>query len=71
MFSVLTWGCNNHDANLTEFLCDDASDISSLPVDGTVAVGSKAVVVSTKQIYILNNNREWEALCGANHIISM
>lgn len=46
--------------NYYEFVCDESSDISQLPVD--LVPGSLAFVIGDSSVYMLNNQREWVAL---------
>ena len=54
-----------------DFLCDDTSDINSLPTQDTeteefpegIGTGSTAVVTGTLLIYILGNQGTWVQLC--------
>lgn len=45
---------------IKEFLCDEVSDIDSLPTE--IQVGSMALVVEGTKIFILNNKKEWKEL---------
>ena len=46
------------------FVADSASDISSLPTDDSVAIGSDCLVIATGDVYILNSTRTWAKLGG-------
>ncbi len=45
-----------------EYVIDTPEDIAELPI--TAAPGSKAIVVSTSEIYMMNNQKEWIKLKG-------
>lgn len=46
-----------------EFICDKESDVPDLPTEkDKIAIGSKALIVESKKVYILNNVREWKEL---------
>lgn len=79
MWKRIGYGKENFPYNYSEFLCDSESDIANLPTskkdsdaeDGIIpncSPGSKAIVVETKKVYILNNADEWVYLydCGGN-----
>lgn len=44
------------------YLCDTADDVSSLPT--TAAPGSDAVVITTGDVYVLNNAHQWVKFGG-------
>lgn len=46
--------------NIQKFIVDLKSDLADLPIDG--APGSKALVIETGDIYILNNEKVWVLL---------
>ena len=47
----------HHTAAIKEYMCDFESDVASLP---TKAPGSKAWVISTGNVYVLNTYRVWQ-----------
>ena len=46
------------------FVADSESDISSLPTDDTVAIGSDCLVIDTGDVYILDSTKTWAKLGG-------
>ena len=46
--------------NIQKFIVDLESDLADLPIDG--APGSKALVIETGEVYILNNEKLWVLL---------
>ena len=46
------------------FVADSASDISSLPTDDSVAIGSDCLVIATSDVYILDSTKTWVKLGG-------
>lgn len=61
MYSKIVSG-NKLPYDYAEFICDTASDISNLPTHNSefpCSVGSKALVLETKDVYMLDNNDEW------------
>ena len=48
--------------NYMEFQCDDESDVKDLPTNanGYCAIGSKAFVTATNNVYNLTNQNEWK-----------
>lgn len=46
------------------FVADSASDISSLPTDDSVAIGSDCLVIATSDVYILDSTKTWSKLGG-------
>ena len=46
------------------FMADGESDISSLPTDDSIAIGSDCLVIETGDVYILNSTRTWAKLGG-------
>lgn len=64
---------NNSSAdNYARFICDAESDIATLPNEletsdanddhRTCGIGSRAIVIETKEEWILNNENEWKIL---------
>ena len=47
-------------APISQFTCDAVTDIATLPTN--VVMGSKAVVIATGAIYIMNSNGTWTAM---------
>ncbi len=48
---------------VTEFIADTIEDIALLPTSiKEVYPGSTCIVVSTSEVYMLNNNEEWVKL---------
>lgn len=67
MFTDICFGANGKSHLYREFICDYESDIQDLPTDREkISVGSKALIVETKKVYILNNVREWKEISGYN-----
>lgn len=67
MYTRICYGKRDMSYNYSEFICDYESDIQNLPTsknkgkDGvTCSIGSKALVIDSKKIYILNNSNEWK-----------
>ena len=61
MFQKIVSG-NKLPYNYAEYICDAASDISDLPTQESefaCSIGSKALVLETKDVYILNGNNQW------------
>lgn len=61
MYSKIVSG-NKLPYDYAEFICDTASDISNLPTRDSefpCSVGSKALVLETKDVYMLDNSNEW------------
>lgn len=46
------------------FVADSASDISSLPTDDSVAIGSDCLTIDTADVYILDSTKTWVKLGG-------
>lgn len=46
------------------FMADSESDISSLPTDDTVAIGSDCLTIDTSDVYILDSTKTWVKLGG-------
>lgn len=64
MFTIVSFGQSYKCADYMEYICDTAADLDSLPTSrANISIGSKALVIATKKIYILDNNREWAELC--------
>lgn len=60
MFSIIKVFDNYNNSNYREYICDDISDISSLPVD--CAVGSTAFVIDGSSVYMLGNDKQWHEI---------
>lgn len=63
-FTQVVSGMNNGSVDYAEFLCDEVADLGSLPTSlgkagNECSVGSKAIVLGNRNIYILSNNNEW------------
>lgn len=61
MYSKIVGG-NKLPYNYAEFICDSENDINNLPTktsEFACSIGSKALVLETKNVYILNNDNEW------------
>lgn len=63
-FTQLVSGMDNGSVDYAEFLCDEVADLDNLPNSlgkpgNECSVGSKAIVLGNRQIYILSNNNEW------------
>lgn len=50
---------NNMDYNFKRFICDKIEDKDAIDV-GSIAPGSTALVIETKEEYILTNAKEWK-----------
>ena len=77
----LCYGMRDMPFNYSKFICDDTSDIETLPTNitkatvgddkATCAIGSEAIVISEKTIYILNTANEWKEFTGVvNRLVS-
>ena len=70
MWSRMVYGKKDLPYNYSEFICDEESDIANLPTSihheytecEHCSVGSKALVVGTGNLYILNNKNEWKLM---------
>ena len=70
MWSRIIYGKKDFPFNYSEFICDIESDIATLPTNkrsDTVksepcSIGSKAFVIETKSLYMLNNQNEWKLI---------
>lgn len=71
MWSRLIYGKADMPYNYSEFICDEESDIATLPTTVHLeynsncehcSVGSRAYVVETNNSYILNNKNEWKLI---------
>lgn len=51
---------DNRDFDWEEYIIDTSSDVVDLPT--TCGWGSRAICISTGDIYILNSNKEWVTL---------
>lgn len=49
-----------HNYDYKEFIVDTPEDIQKLPKD--CAAGSNAFVVSTSEVYMINNAKEWKLI---------
>lgn len=49
---------NNMDYNFKRFICDSLEDKDAIDVS-KLAPGSTALVIATKEEYILNNEKQW------------
>lgn len=59
MFDVMKIGDRTNN-DVKEFIVDDASDVDNLPTDA--APGSTCIVISTADVYMLNNQKQWKPL---------
>lgn len=50
---------NNMDYNFKRFICDKVEDKDAIDVTN-IAPGSTALVIATKEEYILTNEKKWE-----------
>lgn len=70
MYTIIKYGGDGKPYNYTEFLCDSADDVATLPVTtkGSTgcAIGSKAYISSTGDVYILNNSNTWAAVSSSS-----
>lgn len=64
MFVQVAWSKIGKPYNYAEYLCDSDSDITNLPTNekGKCAIGSIAMVVDSKNVYVLNAQNEWMLL---------
>ena len=46
----------------TEFVIDTIQDVSTLPTDESVSVGSAAICIENSEVYMLNSKRQWVML---------
>lgn len=63
-FTQIVSGMDNGSVDYAEFLCDAIDDLDFLPTSlgkpgNECSVGSKAIVLSNRNIYILSNQNEW------------
>lgn len=66
MYTRICYGKRDMLYNYSEFVCDTVDDIENLPTTrkkgidkATCSVGSKVLVIETKETYILNNSDVW------------
>ena len=59
MYSILSQS-GNSTTYVTQFFVDREDDIAALPKYPKVAKGSTCLCLATKQVWILNNDSEWE-----------
>lgn len=59
MFDIMKQG-DRTNSQVTEFVLDNPEDVSTLPTD--VGVGSTAICISTAEVFMLNNSKEWKSL---------
>lgn len=68
-FSRIKYGGDGLPYNYSQFLCDEESDLSSLPVNaggaGSCSFGSKAFVLETQKNYILGNDNTWSEVTAS------
>ena len=43
----------------SQYICEEEADVAKLPTNGKVAVGSRAVVIPTGEVYILGPTKGW------------
>lgn len=71
MITRVTYGRHNGAYNYCVFVVDEESDLESLPTSVTkgtsngvtydyCSVGSKAIVVNLRKLYMLNNANQWK-----------
>ena len=60
MFNILTQN-GKSTYGLYEFACDTGEDLKKLPVKNAV-VGSRALVIETGQVFVLNRNKQWKVM---------
>lgn len=69
-YTRIKYGIANGPYNYSVFILDDESDMANLPTNsapgildgrkvGICSPGSKAVIVSTNEEYMMNNSGEW------------
>lgn len=58
MYKMIKDG-NNMIYNYQKFICDVASDLDNIDVE-RASSGSTALIIATKELYILNNSKQWE-----------
>lgn len=56
---------DDRDFDWEEYIIDIPADVASLPT--TCGWGSRAICISTGDIYILNSNKEWKMLWESNN----
>lgn len=56
---------DDRDFDWEEYIIDTPADVASLPT--TCGWGSRAICISTGDIYILNSNKEWKMLWESNN----
>ena len=59
MFDIMKQG-DRTQAKVVELVLDSPEDVSTLPTD--VGVGSTAICISTAEVYIFSNSKEWKSL---------
>ena len=59
MYSITKSG-NNTYYDVQEFIIDTPEDMATLPRN--VQAGSTAFVISTREVYMMNNKKEWVKL---------
>lgn len=60
---------NIYVAGASQFICEDEEDVALLPPKSDkTAVGSRAMVISTGNIYILGPSRGWQKYKGVSII---
>ena len=59
MFNIIKQG-ERSSAYVTEYVADTPADLADLPTNN--APGSTCIVISTSEVYMLNNNKEWKRL---------
>lgn len=60
MFSIIRQN-DNTSTYVTEFLVDNESDMTTLPID-SVDPGSTCLVAASGNVYILDNTKQWKQL---------
>lgn len=56
-------------AGASQFICEDEEDVASLPaMSEKTVVGSRAMVISTGNIYILGPSKGWQKYKGVSII---
>lgn len=70
MWSRIVYKKKDFPFNYSEFICDIENDIATLPTNKqsdsvkleTCSISSKAFVIDTKSLYMLNNQNEWKLI---------
>ena len=78
MWFKIVYGKNGMPYNYSEFICDTDDDIATLPTNvnptktnepcSTCSIGSKAFVIESKFLYMLNNEGKWKFIKATSDI---